>query len=266
MQSSNENEMANYENNLAYDEQYNDEEQQNEEMEIFDDDYLINLHRSLVEMKKIRQNAEKDASLMNCRIRCLKDEQKKTEKKIQATKKLRDKKEQDIINKQKAFQDKQLHKEYLAKQLEKQRKQNQQLKRANKEAILMKQRENQMKLEERMRDFKEEKKDIDALRNNLDIEDLANKKTQCDYIKNQHRRADEKRRARELERKLTIKEELERKIYEEQLRIENAEKEKQFLEHTENDIIQQLKQTTQQHEALVENYERMAQSASKNFP
>ena len=86
MQSSNENEMANYENNLAYDEQYNDEEQQNEEMEIFDDDYLINLHRSLVEMKKIRQNAEKDASLMNCRIRCLKDEQKKQKRKYKQQK------------------------------------------------------------------------------------------------------------------------------------------------------------------------------------
>ena len=61
------------------------EEEKIENEEILDDDYLIQLHRYLQEMKKQRKIAEQDANLLDGRLRCLRDEEKKTLKKIEVT-------------------------------------------------------------------------------------------------------------------------------------------------------------------------------------
>ena len=74
----------------------NDYEEQNqqgngEEMEegeeILDDDYLLQLHKYLQEMKRQRKEAEQNANLLDGRLRCLRDEEKKTLKKIEVTRK-----------------------------------------------------------------------------------------------------------------------------------------------------------------------------------
>ena len=70
----NEGEMENGENNEGED-------------EILDDDYLIQLHQYLQEMKRQRKQAEQDADLLNGRLRVLKDEEQKTLKKIEVTRK-----------------------------------------------------------------------------------------------------------------------------------------------------------------------------------
>ena len=61
------------------------EEQEGEE--ILDDDYLLQLHKYLQEMKNARKQAEQDANLLDGRLRCLRDEEKKTLKKIEVTRK-----------------------------------------------------------------------------------------------------------------------------------------------------------------------------------
>ena len=55
--------------------------------EIFDDDYLLQLHKYLQEMKKQRKEAVQNANLMDNHLRCLRDEEKKTLKKIEVTRK-----------------------------------------------------------------------------------------------------------------------------------------------------------------------------------
>ena len=61
------------------------EEQEGEE--ILDDDYLLQLHKYLQEMKNARKQAEQDANLLDGRLRCLRDEEKKTLRKIEVTRK-----------------------------------------------------------------------------------------------------------------------------------------------------------------------------------
>ena len=51
--------------------------------EILDDDYLLQLHKYLQEMKKQRKQAKVDANLLDSRLRCLRDEEQKTIKKIE---------------------------------------------------------------------------------------------------------------------------------------------------------------------------------------
>ena len=115
-----------------------------------------------------------------------------------------------------------------------------------------------------MRNMKEQKKTNDDLRKYNMIESLTNKKTQADYIKSQHNIAEEKRRAIELEKKSKIKQELENRIMEEQLKIQRAEERKTNVEEEEIEVMNNLKTTTQIHQAEVENYEKLTKSSVKN--
>ena len=83
--------MKNEENNPPEEQQQeNGEEMEGDE--ILDDDYLLQLHKYLQEMKKQRKQAEQDANLLDGRLRCLRDEEKKTLKKIEVTRKKTEKK------------------------------------------------------------------------------------------------------------------------------------------------------------------------------
>ena len=121
----------------------------------------------------------------------------------------------------------------------------------------MKQEEKKRQMDEDLRNLREQKKNNEELRKYIQIEDLSNKKTQADYIKSQHIIAEEKRRAIELEKKNKIKAELERKIAEEEERIQNAENKKAMLEDEEIEIMKKIRTTTQIHEQLIENYEKI---------
>ena len=64
------------ENNHQENEQQQQQIEGGEEMEgeeILDDDYLLQLHKYLQEMKKQRKEAEQDANLLDGRLRCLRD-------------------------------------------------------------------------------------------------------------------------------------------------------------------------------------------------
>ena len=56
-----------------------EEEQEGDEM--LDDNYILQLHQYLQEMKRQRKEAEQNTNLLNGRLRCLRDEVQKTLKK-----------------------------------------------------------------------------------------------------------------------------------------------------------------------------------------
>ena len=60
-------------------------EEEKEREEILDDDYLLQLYKYLQEMKNTRKKAEQVANLLDGRLRCLRDEEKKNLKKIKVT-------------------------------------------------------------------------------------------------------------------------------------------------------------------------------------
>ena len=62
-----------------------EEEQEGDEM--LDDNYILQLHQYLQEMKRQRKEAEQNTNLLNGRLRCLRDEEQKTLKKIEVTRK-----------------------------------------------------------------------------------------------------------------------------------------------------------------------------------
>ena len=226
--------------------------------EVLDDDYLLQLHSYLQEMKKQRKQAEQDANLLDGRLRCLRDEEKKTLKKIEVTRKKTENKMNQLQAQEEELKRRMDFRTRKQKELERLREQNKKQKENNRMAIMMKAEERRRQMEEDIRNLRETKKNNEELRKYMEVEDLSNKKTQADYIKSQQIIADEKRRAIQLEKKNKIKEELERKIAEEEERIQMAEGKKQQLEQEEIEIMKKLKTTTQMHEQMVENYEKLS--------
>ena len=231
--------------------------QEEEGNDILNDDYLLQLHKYLQQMKEERIKAEKDTKFLDNRVNCLKNEHEKTLKKIEVNRRKTQICEQARIRVNEARLQKGQFKEMKEKQLLEKKKQNQNMKQNNLQAILLKKEENSRKMEEDVKNFKEERKNNQELRKYLETEDLSNKKTQADYIKDQQRLAGEKRRALELEKKNKIKEELMKRILDEEKRIENAVVKRKKLEEEELEVMQELKVTTQKHEAMVENYEKL---------
>ena len=232
-------------------------EEEMEGNEILDDDYLLQLHQYLQEMKKQRKEAEQNTNLLNGRIRCLRDEEKKTLKKIEVTRKKTESKMNQLQQQQEELRRKIEFRNMKQKELEMLREKNKKQKENNRMAIMKKEEERRRQMEEDIRNLREQKKNNEELRKYMEVEDLSNKKTQADYIKSQQIIAEEKRRAIELEKKNRIKEELEQKIAEEEERIQLAEGKKQMLEQEEIEIMKKLKTTTQIHEQMVENYENL---------
>ena len=203
-------------NNGKEEEQMDKEEGVEGEDEILDDDYLLQLHQYLQEMKKQRKQAEQDADLLNGRLRVLKDEEQKTLKKIEVTRRKTENKMNQLQAQEEELKRKMEFRNKKQQELERLRAQNKKAKENNRMAILMKAEERRRQMEEDIRNLRETKKNNEELRKYMEVEELSNKKTQADYIKSQQIIAEEKRRAIELEKKNKIKEELERKIAEEE--------------------------------------------------
>ena len=85
-------EASNNNNNEDYDEN-------EENNEILDDDYLIQLHRILQDMKNKRKEAERDANILDGRLKCLRGEEEKTLKKIEVTRRKTELKRENVAQK-----------------------------------------------------------------------------------------------------------------------------------------------------------------------
>ncbi len=173
--------------------------------EVLDDDYLLQLHQYLQEMKKQRKQAEQDANLLDGRLRCLRDEEKKTLKKIEVTRKKTENKMNQLQAQEEDLRRRMEYRTKKQKELERLREQNKKQKENNRMAIMMKAEERRRQMEEDIRNLRETKKNNEELKKYMEVEELSNKKTQADYIKSQQIIADEKRRAIELEKKIELK-------------------------------------------------------------
>ena len=189
-------------NNGKEEEQMDKEEGVEGEDEILDDDYLLQLHQYLQEMKKQRKQAEQDADLLNGRLRVLKDEEQKTLKKIEVTRRKTENKMNQLQAQEEELKRKMEFRNRKQQELERLRAQNKKAKENNRMAILMKAEERRRQMEEDIRNLRETKKNNEELRKYMEVEELSNKKTQADYIKSQQIIAEEKRRAIELEKKI----------------------------------------------------------------
>ena len=101
--------------------------------------------------------------------------------------------------------------------------------------------------------IKEQKRKNDEFREFIKNEEQAQNKNKCEFIKTQQLLHEEKKRAQELEKMNKLKNELERKILEEQSLKEHHENKLVTLEQDEIDVMKRIRTTTQVHKASKKN-------------
>ena len=140
-------------------EQENQEgENVDENNEVLDDDYLLQLHQYLQEMKRQRKQAEQDANLLGGRLRVLRDEEKKTLKKIEVTRKKTENKMNQLQQQEMELKKKMEFRNRKQQELERLRENNKKMKDNNRMAMMMKAEERRRQMEEDIRNLRETKK------------------------------------------------------------------------------------------------------------
>lgn len=228
--------------------QYEDDDQYEEDF------YLIELHKRLAAMKNERKKAEQDAKLLENRLKLLHGEETKTVKKIEVTKKKTQEKMTQLKQAEENLKFKLALKEEKEKELEERKASNNKLKTELNFGLELKREMKMKQIAEEARLIKEQKKLNEEMLNYIKNEEMSNNKSKAEYVKNQHVQLEEKKRAIELERKLKIRAELEKKLYEEMMLKEQAEGLITNLEQEEIDIMRKIRTTTQVHRARKDYY------------
>jgi hypothetical protein len=229
--------------------------QDNSPEEDFEGDiYLVELHKRLTAMKNERKKAELEAHTLESRLRLLKGEENKTLKKIEITKKKTEEKITTMEKKEENLRIKLEIKELKEKDLNEKKAITNKIKTEISENTQTKRFVKMRQIEDEAKILKEQKKLNEELLYFIKLEEIAHNKSKADFIKNQHKMLEEKRRAIELERKNKIKLELEKKINDEQMMREEISSKIVELEQEEVEIMRKIRTTTQIHKACKFNY------------
>ena len=225
--------------------------------EPIDDSYIIRLHQKLQNVRQQRKRCEKEAALVNGRVNCLKNEQAKTLKKIELTKKKTHEKVMSIERQQNKMRDKVLLQQQKEREIEALKRENYQKKKKIITNIKIRKNEKIQNNREEAKMMRELQKQNEEMVNYIKIEEINNKKSVADYIKSQHYLNEERKRAAEIAKKNAIKIDLENKIETElKLKAENDEQ-IEILSQTEIEILNKINDIRTMHKQLIDDFQKL---------
>ena len=224
--------------------------------DLSDDDYILELHRKLAEKREIRKISEQGVKILNGRVRCLKDENKKTLAKIDLTRKKT--KEKVLVLEYNKSRSKE-KKEYLQKKeddlkLQKQKNKHQKL---ITQTNLLNNRENLI-LQNQIKGqiSKAEKVDNENIRKKNELNSKIIKKNKIEVIRNQSILTNQKKKILDIEKKEKMIKDLEKKINIEQQKKKEFDDELNKLTAMENEILSRILQNNEMQRKLIEDFER----------
>jgi len=232
--------------------------------ELSDDDYILELHRKLAEKREIRKISEQGVKILNGRVRCLKDENKKTLAKIDLTRKKT--KEKVLVLEYNKSRSKE-KKEYLQKQednlkLQKQKNRHQKLMTQaniinNRENLVF---QNQLKGQQ----SKAQKLDNENIKRENELNTQIFKKNKIEVIRSQSIISKQKKRIIDIEKKEKLIKDLEKKINIELQKKKEFDDELNKLTAMENEILARILQNTEMQRKLIEDFEKNFTGVSYN--
>ena len=204
--------------------------------DLSDDDYILELHKKLAQKREIRKISEQGVKILNGRVRCLKDENKKTLAKIDFTKKKtkekvlvleynksRSKEKQEYLQKKeddlKLLQQKNKHQKLLTQT---------NLLNTRENLILQNQIKGQIS--------KAEKADNENIKKTNEINSKILKKNKIEVIRSQSKLGSQKKKILDIEKKEQLIKDLENKINIEQQKKKEFDEELTKLTAMENEI------------------------------
>ena len=224
--------------------------------DLSDDDYILELHKKLAQKREIRKISEQGVKILNGRVRCLKDENKKTLAKIDFTRKKT--KEKVLVLEYNKSRSKE-KKEFLQKKeddlrlLQQKNKHQKLLTQTN----LLNTRENLI-LQNQIKGqiSKAEKADNENIKKTNEINSKILKKNKIEVIRSQSKLGSQKKKILDIEKKEQLIKDLENKINIEQQKKKEFDEELTKLTAMENEILGRILQNTEMQRKLIEDFEK----------
>ena len=225
--------------------------------DVDEDLYMQQLYIQLSKMRQERKDAQNNAKLLDNRLNLLKAEERKALIKIESTKKMANNKLlrlQEIVENNRIMEE---AKKFKEKEIElkknRNKEMNEEIKKntAKNKALHRKQIEDESKLVKIQKEYNKQ------MFKYLKEENMNENKTKYKCIKNQKSYNNEKKRIINREKRLKLKQDLEKKLLEEYRLKEEAEAKKCKAEQEELEIIKKLQTTTQLHKNITEEMEKM---------
>ena len=224
--------------------------------DLSEDDYILALHRKLAQKKEIRKISEQGVKILDGRVRCLKDENKKTLAKIDLARK---KTEEKVLvleyNKSRSKE----KKEYLQKKeddlkLQKQKNRHQKL---VTQTNLINNRENLiLKNQKKGQISKAQKVNNENIKRENELNTKIFKKNKIEVIRNQSIISNQKKKLLDIEKKEKLIKDLEKKIKIEQQKKKEFDDELNQLTNIENEIMSRILHNKEMQKKLIEDFDK----------
>ena len=242
--------------------QENEEEEENEEKEleyneVDEDNYMQELYTQLAKMRQERKDAQNNAKLLDNRVNLLRNEERKELKKIESAKQKANNKlirlQQMVETNKIREESKKLKEKEIEIKKNHNKKMNEEIKNKTEKSKAMhkKQIEGGAKLVKMQKQYNKQLYDF------LKKENFNENKTKYNCLKNQKSYNEEQKKLISREKRMFLKQELEKKLLEEYRLKEEAEAKKCKAEQEEIEIIKKLQTTTQLHKNIMNEIEKM---------
>ena len=207
--------------------------------EFLDDEYILELHKKLEEKREQRKISEQNVKILNGRVRCLKDENKKMCAKIDLTKKKTKEKEMAINNHRSRSKEKQELQEKKKKDLK---------------ILTLKNRQQKLVTQANLINTKENL----FLKNKIKGQISKAQKLDNENIKkeNELNNKKQKKKIAEIKKKEELIKSLEAKINMENRKKKELEDEMKKLNIMENEILGRIYANNEMQKKLIENFEK----------
>ena len=224
--------------------------------ELWDDDYIMELHRKLEEKREQRKISEQNVKILNGRVRCLKDENKKISAKIDITKKKTKEKELAINNHRSRSKEKQELNEKKKKDLKILTLKNRHQKFVT-QTNLINTREN-MYLKNKIKGqiSKAQKLDNENIKKENELFNKIINQNKTEVIRNQINNNSQKKKMAEIKKKEELIKNLEAKINLENKKKKELDEEMKKLNLIENEILGRIYANNEMQRKLIENFEK----------
>ena len=225
--------------------------------DLWDDEYIKELHKKLEEKRELRKISEQNVKILNGRVRCLKDENKKICAKIDITKKKTKEKERAINNhrsRSKEKQDLQEKKQNDLKLLKLKNKHQKLITQTN----LINTRENLfLRNQLKGKISKAQKVDNENLKKENELSNKLINQNKIELIKNQlNSNNSQKKKLADIKKKEELIKNLEEKINLESKKKKELEEEMKKLNIIENEILDRIHSNNEMQRKLIENFEK----------
>ena len=224
--------------------------------DLWDDDYILELHKKLEEKREQRKISEQNVKILNGRVRCLKDENKKISAKINITKKKTKEKELAINNHRSRSKEKQELNEKRKKDLKLLTLKNRHQKIITQTNIINT-REN-MYLKNKMKGqiSKAQKLDNENIKKENELFNKIINQNKTEVIRNQINNNIQKKKMAEIKKKEELIKNLEGKINLENKKKKELDEEMKKLNIIENEILGRIYTNNETQRKLIENFEK----------